>query len=92
MTLRQSAQGEIRPLGAVLLLGAVLSGVVFNLMSRKTSGRFSALERTYVMMGVGAASFTLLAVIRSAGSWGELITPLSSPAFLEKVFRIIIRM
>ena len=82
MTLQQSSQGEIRPLGVVLLLGAVLSAVVFNLMSRKTSERYSALERTYVMMGVGAVTFTLLAVLRSAGQWQSLVAPLSHPQFL----------
>ena len=82
MTLRQSAQGEIRPLGAMLLLGAVLSGVAFNLMSRSTSERFSALERTWVMMGVGAACFTVLTLIQTSFDWHALTAPLHSPAFL----------
>ena len=82
MTLQQSSQGEIRLLGVVLLLGAVLSAVVFNLMSRKTSERFSALERTWVMMGVGAIAFTCMALVYGAGQWQVLTDPLRHPPFL----------
>ena len=82
MTLQQSSQGEIQPLGVVFLLGAVLSAVVFNLMSRKTSERFSALERTWVMMGVGAVAFTGMALVYGAGQWQVLVSPIRHPQFL----------
>lgn len=82
MTLQQSSQGEIQPLGVVLLLGAVLSAVVFNLMSRKTSEHFSALERTWVMMGVGAIAFTCMALFYGAGQWQVLTEPLKHAPFL----------
>jgi len=82
MTFAQSAQGEVQPLGAVLLLGAVISAVIFNLMSRKTSADFSALERTFVMMMVGAVSFTLLAVLQNLQSPARLFAPLAEPVFL----------
>ena len=46
MTLQQSADGAIRPLGVVMLFGAVLSGVTYNILSRRMSAQYSALERT----------------------------------------------
>ncbi|MBE5813958.1 MAG: DMT family transporter [Clostridiales bacterium] len=82
MTLQQSAQGEVQPLGVVLLLGAVASGVLFNLCSRKLSAQFSALERTVVMMLIGAVTFTALALWENRGRWQQLVAPLGSPAFL----------
>ncbi len=85
MTLTQSAQGQVQPLGVLLLLGAVASAVAFNLLSRKLSDRFSALERTYVMMLVGAVVFAALAVGECAGDWQKLTAPVKSPAFLGAV-------
>ena len=82
MTFAQSSQGEVQPLGAALLLGAVLSAVVFNLMSRKTSTAFSVLERTFVMMMVGALSFTAMALIQNWHMPALLIAPLREPSFL----------
>lgn len=82
MTLQQSAEGEIRPLGVVLLFGAVLSGVMFNIISRGISGQFSALERTYVMMGVGAAAFTVLAVFEQCANPAALLAPMESASFM----------
>lgn len=82
MTLRQSAQGEVQPLGVLLLLGAVASAVAFNLMSRRLSGQFSALERTWVMMLVGASVFAGLAMGRCGGHWQQLTAPLRTPSFL----------
>ena len=43
----------------VMLFGAVVSGVTYNILSRRHSGEFSALERTTVMMAVAAVIFTL---------------------------------
>ena len=82
MTMMQSAEGEIRPLGVILLFGAVLSGVVFNIISRGISSRFSALERTYVMMLIAAGTFTLLAVISTGGDLQVLLAPVKNGRFL----------
>lgn len=82
MTLQQSAEGEIRPLGVLLLFGAVLSGVVFNIISRSVSGRFSALERTYVMMMVAAIVFTTLAVIENRSDVARMLVPAVDGGFL----------
>ena len=82
MTLQQSAEGTIRPLGVVMLFGAVLSGVAFNILSRRMSSQFSALERTVVMMAVAAAVFTVLAVYECRGDFAALLAPLASGMFL----------
>ena len=82
MTMQQSAEGAIRPLGVVMLFGAVVSGVTFNILSRWLSGEFSALERTTVMMAVAAVIFTLLAVIECRADLSLLLAPLKNGAFL----------
>ena len=82
MTLQQNADGAIRPLGVLMLFGAVVSGVTYNILSRRMSAQFSALERTVVMMAVAAVVFTLLAVIECRNEPARLIAPLSSGTFM----------
>lgn len=82
MTLMQSAEGEIQPLGVLLLFGAVLTGVSFNIISRKISSQYSALERTYVMMLVAAVCFTALALLTTGGDQQALLAPLRDPRFI----------
>lgn len=82
MTLQQRAEGEVRFTGVLLLLGAVLAGTSFNIISRSLAGKFSAMERTYVMMGVAAAVFTILAVFQCGGDVRLLLAPLGSASFL----------
>lgn len=82
MTLMQRAEGAVRIGGVVLLIGAVLCGTTFNIISRKLSGAFSALERTTVMMFVAAVSFTIMALAQCRGNWAALIAPLHNGHFL----------
>ena len=82
MTLQQSAGGAIRPLGVIMLFGAVVSGVAYNILSRRMSVQFSALERTVVMMVVAAAVFTLLAVIECRHEPTRLLVPLANGTFM----------
>jgi len=85
MTMMQSAEGEIHPLGVVLLFGAVLSGVSFNVISRRISDRFSAFERTYVMMLIAAVAFTLLSVVSTGGDVGALLAPAGNMQFMTAI-------
>jgi len=85
MTLQQSAGGAVQPLGILLLIGAVLSGVGFNILSRGLSQRFSALERTYVMMGVGFVCFSGLALAETRFDLTLLAAPLQSHTFLASM-------
>lgn len=83
MTLQQSAGGAIQPLGVVFLIGAVISGVTFNIMSRSLSSRFSAFERTYVMMLVACVSFIVLALFDSRLDPEVLFAPLKDISFVS---------
>jgi len=85
MTLQQSAGGAIQPLGIVLLIGAVITGASFNIMSRQLSTHFSALERTWVMMGVACVSFTLLALWESHAALEILAAPMGQLTFIGAI-------
>ena len=82
MTLQQSASGSVKALGVALLFGAVLSGVGYNVLSRRLSRSCSALECTHMMMLVAAVTFTALALLQCRGDWARLTAPLAQPAFL----------
>lgn len=85
MTLLQQAEGQIQPLGVVLLLGAVLTGAYFNVLSRKISTEYSVMERTLVMMGVAAVTFTVLALIQTHADPVQLLAPVREPMFLASM-------
>lgn len=85
MTLQQRAEGEVRAAGIVLLVGAVTCGTSFAVISRKLSGEFSALERTYVMMMVAAVSFTIMALVQCAGNWSALVEPIMHAEFISAI-------
>lgn len=82
MALLTDEGGSIKPRGVLLLIGAVIASVGFNVMSRKTAGEFSPFERTYVMFLLAGAVFTLLAVAENRQQLSALITPVTSPSFL----------
>ncbi len=52
-------------MGNLLLLGAVVSAAVYQILSRKFSTDFTAIEITYVMMWVGAVVFNVIAIYNS---------------------------
>ncbi len=84
MTLQQSSEGVVQPLGVLLLIGAVLSGTSYNILSRKSS-HFSSLEQTWVMMLMAALFFGALAVWDCRSNPSLLIAPLSSLPFMASV-------
>lgn len=51
--------GPANAMGLALLFLAVCSAAVFNIISRRVSGQFTPFETTFVMMWVGAVSFSL---------------------------------
>jgi drug/metabolite transporter (DMT)-like permease len=82
MTTLHQGSGSFSWLGFILLLCAVCVGAMFNVLSRKISVQFSVFERTYVMFALGSAVFTCIALVQSAGNFGEMIiVPLSDGAF-----------
>lgn len=82
MALRQTAAGAITGVGVLLLVGAVLSAVGFNVISRRSAGTVSAFERTYMMFLVGAVCFTVVAVGENVKHPSCLFTPLTDGGFL----------
>ena len=65
MTLSSKADGTVSLLGILLLFGAVISSVAYNIMSRKISDEFSPLERTYAMTLIGMLIFVFIAVVEN---------------------------
>lgn len=78
-------------LGVLLLLAAVLSSAVFNILSRSQSAEFSPFERTYVMFSIGAVGFTAVsaAVLRSKFV-PELLKAFSSAEFWIAMFYLAV--
>lgn len=67
--------------GFLLLLGAVITGALFTVLSRGIADRFSAFERTYVMFALGSVIFSVIAFIQNKGDFSSWSTPLSTPSF-----------
>ena len=62
-------------LGLFLLLIAVVAGALYYVVSQKAGAYFSALERTYVMFGVGSFVYVIFALIQCRGAYDEMILP-----------------
>lgn len=73
--------GEFSTFGFILLLISVISTTSFSILSRSISEEFSAFERTYVMTGLGAICFTVIALIETKCSPELWITPMKSGSF-----------
>lgn len=73
--------GTVSVLGFVLLLGAVVTAVLYAIISRKTAEHFSPFERTYVMFALGSVAFTAMALVETKGNVAALAVPLSNPTF-----------
>jgi drug/metabolite transporter (DMT)-like permease len=82
MTGSSSSGGSL--LGIFLLLGAVLSAAVFNILSRKYSKKFSPIELTYAMMAMGAVFFNLVSICNQirANTLAQYFSPLKNKNFL----------
>ena len=77
--------GSLDWIGVVALIVAVLSAGAYTLIGRGISREYTPFERTYMMMGVGAAVFTPLALVQTRGSLGGYVQPLAQPAYLVAV-------
>jgi drug/metabolite transporter (DMT)-like permease len=51
--------------GIAILMGAVVSGATYNILSRKLSSHYKPLEITFIMMWVGSIFFNMIAVANS---------------------------
>lgn len=83
-----SNKGEMRFSygGAALLLLAVLSAAMFNILSNRESENFTSVERTFVMFAVAAVGFNLLApAVLQKNYISELTFAFSQPMFSVSV-------
>lgn len=71
-------------LGLLILLGAVASGALFYVFSKKSGDHYNALEQTYVMFALGSLVYVIFALVQCRGHYQEMIFS----AFTEPVFII----
>ncbi len=83
--LMNRSSGALDWIGVAALSVAVLSAGAYTLIGRGISRDYTPFERTYMMMGVGAAIFAPLALIQTKGSLAEYARPLSQPGYLMVV-------
>jgi drug/metabolite transporter (DMT)-like permease len=83
--LMSRSQGALDWIGLVALLAAVASASAHTLVGRSISVRFSPFERTYTTMGLAAAVFTVLALIRTDGSVTAYLSPLADRPYLLSI-------
>ena len=83
--LLSKSSGALDWIGVLGLLVAVFAAVAYTLLSRGISGRFSPFERTYFMMGVGAAVFTALALLSCRAEPEDYLRPLAVPSYLTSM-------
>jgi len=82
--LMNSSAGALDWIGVVCLLVAVASAAAYTLLSRGVAGEFTPFERCYMMLGIGALCFTVLAAA-SCGGAGAYLAPLRSGKYLLSV-------
>lgn len=73
--------------GIILLGGAVFSAALFNIIARKISKNFTAIEVTYFLMFVGAIFFNAISIIDHIinGNLSMYFSPLSSTRFVSSI-------
>ena len=73
--------------GLFLLLGAVISAGIYNILSRKSSLEFTSIEITYIMMSIGALFFNGVSLLRhySKGQLANYFAPLATKDVLIAV-------
>ena len=76
-----TSDGTVTPVGIVLLFLAVLSSVGYNVLSRKISAEFTALERTYSMTVTGLIVFVTIAVAENIHNPLAVISPFAVPEY-----------
>ena len=80
--LMSNNSGSLDWIGVAALLIAVSAAVTYTLLNRNISGAYSAFERNYVMMAVGAAVFTIMAAFDVKGAPSEYLGPLFSTNYI----------
>ena len=77
-----SSSVAVELIGVIALLVAVVAAAGYTLLARKLSNEFTPFERTYMMMAVGAAVFTVCAAVKCGFSAAEYAAPLADTKYL----------
>ena len=85
ITLSGSSMGIIKPLGFLLLVGTCMSAAAYRIVSRKAADHYTAFERTYAMMAMGAVVFGADTLIQNRQDLAALVTPFTSVYFVAAV-------
>lgn len=64
---------ESSALGLAMLMVAVIAGAMFYVFSKKSANDYNALERTYVMFGIGSAVYAVLALVQCYGNYDRYV-------------------
>lgn len=73
ISLDNSSEGVITLKGVLYLLVAVTSAAFYTILSRSISDKFSAFERTFVMMLMGFIAFTGSALVHEGAGYGAAL-------------------
>nr|WP_325194662.1 DMT family transporter [uncultured Oscillibacter sp.] len=88
MTAAGSSLGIIHPIGVVFLICSCISSAAYKTANRKSSEEFTPFERTYAVLVVSAAVFTISAIKTVSGDFRMYLVPLSQPTFLFSIFML----
>lgn len=83
--LLNKSTGTLDWIGVVGLIVAVLSAAAYGVLDRGTSVDFTAFERTYLMIAMGAVCFTPIALLRVRFDLAAFVQPLGDMRFLLPV-------
>ena len=84
------SSGTIDLIGLIALIIAVASAAAYSLISRSQSGHFSPFERSYMMMGLGAAVFTPMAFVQIKGDVSAYLAPFAKPDYTLAVLYLVL--
>ena len=72
ISVSQTSEGAIEAKGILYLLISMLAASFYSILSRRVSTDFTSFERTFIMMLMGCAAFTGLALVREGPSYGRI--------------------
>lgn len=82
--------GTLDLIGLLALIIAVASAAAYSLISRSQSAQFSPFERSYMMMALGAAVFTPMALVQTKGNIPAFLAPLKEPNYVFAVLYLVL--
>lgn len=86
ITVQEKSEGRVTFGGALILVGAVISAVAYNIISRRISTDFTAFERTYAMSFIGMVSFVLISLFQNISAPQNIILPFLNLKYLLCLF------